>query len=147
MPVLRPAGHTGQAAWTTGRGRGAGANPASNVVRKLERELVARYTEGCVAELLRAETKASDLLALEDGKFLLLLPETEPANARIMVARVVQSCFTTLGLKLHADVVAFPSDELTLQGMLERGAGHGPGTRPGDRSDPEPALQAVPQPA
>lgn len=108
------------------------ANALSSVLRKLEQELVACFTEGCVAELLQSQTKASDLLALENGKFLLLLPETEPADAQTMVARVVQSCFLSLGLKLHAEVIGFPRDELTLHGMLERSMGH---------------AQAIPQPA
>lgn len=89
-------------------------------VRQLEAELIERYAVGCLADLLTTETKANDLVAGDGAEFVLLLPETDRANAERMAARLRARCGEKLGLAIDVGVANFPQDELTFSGLLAR---------------------------
>ena len=85
---------------------------------QLERELVERYMQGRIADLLDGNTKAQDLIAREGDGFVLLLPETDRNQAEQMVARIQDDCLKQLGIDTRVQVAAFPENELTLSALL-----------------------------
>ncbi|QDU40127.1 hypothetical protein Mal4_44820 [Maioricimonas rarisocia] len=89
-------------------------------VRELEDELARRYAMSGLAELLLNETKSNDIVAWDGKQFLLLLPETQSDQAAQMLERIRQRIATSLGLQVDTGLSAFPGEEITFNGLLER---------------------------
>ncbi|MFG0332347.1 MAG: hypothetical protein ACF8TS_03200 [Maioricimonas sp. JB049] len=90
------------------------------LVRELEDDLARRYALGGLAELLLNETKSNNIVAWDGKQFLLLLPETQSDQAGQMLNRIRQRIRVSLGLQVDTGLSAFPGEEITFNGLLER---------------------------
>jgi hypothetical protein len=90
------------------------------LLRELERELLDKYTNARIADLLAKETSDHGIVTHCNRHFLVLLPETDRAAAEDIVRQLNASVKTALGLKLRVGVSTFPDEEVTLVGLLQR---------------------------
>jgi len=86
------------------------------LVSKFEKQLL----RGQIANLFTSQTKANDIITYQDGKFLVLLPETDKRQAEAMAQRLNSLCEQTLELSVQTETASFPSEELTLSGLINR---------------------------
>ena len=90
------------------------------LLRELERELLDKYTNARIADLLAKETSDHGIVTQSNRHFLVLLPETDRQAAEEIVQQLNTSVKTALGLKLRIGVSTFPDEEVTLVGLLQR---------------------------
>lgn len=90
------------------------------LLRELERELLDKYTNARIADLLAKETSDHGIVAQCNRHFLVLLPETDRQAAEEIVQQLNTSVKTAMGLKLRVGVSTFPDEEVTLVGLLQR---------------------------
>ncbi len=88
------------------------------IVSQLENQI----RKGQIAELFASQTKANDILSFHNGKFLILLPETEKQQAEALAQRLNLLCEQNLKLSIQTTAASFPGDELTLSGLISRTA-------------------------
>lgn len=89
------------------------------LVAQLEEDLVGRYAQGRLAELLLNETKSNDLVAWNGSNFVLMLPETTREQATQMIQRVSRRINSQLGFRVESGMADFPTDEITWSGLIE----------------------------
>ncbi len=92
------------------------------LVAQLEADLVNRYAQGRLAELLLGETKSNDLVAWDGSRFVVMLPETTREQAGQMLARVSRRIESMSDFRVETGMADFPSDEITWSGLLETAA-------------------------
>ena len=90
------------------------------LLRELERELLDKYTNARIADLLAKETSDHGIVTQCNRHFLVLLPETDRTTAEEIVRQLNTSVKSALGLKLRVGVSTFPDEEVTLVGLLQR---------------------------
>lgn len=83
---------------------------------RLGRQLI----KGRIAELFATQTKANDIVSYHNGKFLVLLPETDKSQAEAMASRLSKLCEDSLSLTAQTGTASFPCEELTLSGLVKR---------------------------
>ncbi len=95
-------------------------------LQQLLEEMIGRLNKqllkGQLAELFTSQTKENDIISYRDGKFLIMLPETDTAQAKAMANRVLTLCRETLELSVIIGTATFPSEEITLSGLISRTA-------------------------
>ncbi len=88
------------------------------------KEMVSRLgkqiLKGQVADLFASQTKSNDIISYHEGKFLILLPETDKPQAEAMTRRLSALCEKTLKLSTQTGTASFPCEELTLSGLINR---------------------------
>ena len=90
------------------------------MIEEVRREMIQRYVEVRLTDTLQSEVQDFDLVAHHAGRFILLLPETDGERAEELAARLASRVEQELGLSLRIGTAAFPSDEVTLSGLVER---------------------------
>jgi hypothetical protein len=90
------------------------------LLRELERELLDKYTNARIADMLLKETSDHGIVTQCNRHFLVLLPETDRDAADELVRQLNASVKKALGLKLRVGVSTFPDEEVTLVGLLQR---------------------------
>ncbi len=75
-----------------------------------------------IADLFATQTKANDIISYHNGKYLILLPETDKAQAEAMARRLNTLCENSLEISAHTETASFPSEEITLSGLIKRTA-------------------------
>lgn len=94
--------------------------PLADLVHNLQQILGKEYLLGNVGDLLLRETKSHDRVVRIEDRFLMLLPETTPEQAAMMVGRLNRESGSQMGVQLMAEVLRFPDQENTLAGILDR---------------------------
>lgn len=87
---------------------------------KLEAELVQKAGLAEFADVLARETKGSDIVSQNGREFVLLLPETDRQQAEALIERLSERAARKFDLALQARLSAFPEEEITLEGLMER---------------------------
>ncbi len=88
----------------------------AQTIRELARDVLAAR----LAAMLSAELDDSDLIAWRDDSFVILLPETTRSQADRTASRLVATAKQCLGVDLQVATAAFPEEEVTFVGLLER---------------------------
>ena len=84
------------------------------------REIIRRYVESRIADLLASHVSPADLIVLRDRELLLMCPEMDRRSVNKLLKRVAEETEHDLGLKLRVGVAEFPSEECTLAGLIDR---------------------------
>ena len=92
----------------------------SELVRTMEQSLSGEYMIGCISRILEATTKSHDLAVRVGNQFLMLLPETDAEQAKVMAQRLQSDVADELGIQMKTETYSFGVDELTLSGVLDR---------------------------
>jgi GGDEF domain-containing protein len=89
------------------------------MVQEVRHEMIQRYLEVRLADVIQSEVHDCDQIANCNGRFILLLPETDQEQARAVMSQVASRAERDLGIRLRVGMAAFPRDELTLTGLVE----------------------------
>ena len=79
-------------------------------------EVARRYFESRFAEALMHNTNTSDLVAYQNGEFVVMCPELEGKQ----LYKLLEEVAADLGLDPLIGIAEFPADELTLSGLVDR---------------------------
>lgn len=90
------------------------------VLQKAQRDVIDRYVEGRLHRLLQTKVRDCDIVTRQNGQFLIVMPETDREFAQQVVARVRDAASDEIGLTVNAGIAAFPQEERTLVGLLDR---------------------------
>ena len=90
------------------------------LIREFERDSLSQYTMAKISEVLSAEMKDCSIITRRNGHLVMLLPETERAEAQELVNFLMLSAQDKLGVQLRVGLSCFPSDEITFVSLLER---------------------------
>lgn len=98
-----------------------GLNGSDNrFMEEFQRDLLKKYVNGRIADLLSKQVRDCDLIAQSNSHFILLLPETSRESAEEIVRRMTAAAEETLGLTMQVGLATFPDQEITFAGLLER---------------------------
>lgn len=89
-------------------------------IEQLQRKTIHSYVNAMLADLLVQELNDCDVVTRSGDRFLIALTETNLDKAQDIVARITALAQQKLGLTLKAGAAAFPDEEVTLAGLLER---------------------------
>jgi hypothetical protein len=105
----------------------------------MDRAVRSRFVLGRLARAVGDQLRRSDLLFEHraSGQLFILSPETDPAGAELLVARVIDAA-TRVGVPIHTGVASFPGDAIGFEGLVERAE-----RILESRRNPEPMLRAV----
>lgn len=90
------------------------------LLKTLTSHLGKQILKGQIADLFASQTKANDILSYHDEKFLIMLPETDKAQAEAMARRLNTLCGDSLNISARTSTASFPCEELTLSGLIKR---------------------------
>ncbi len=90
------------------------------LIEEVRGEMVQRFIEVRLADVLQNEVHDVDLVANYEGRFILLLPETDRKHVADVVQRLAIQVERELGLQLRIGAATFPDEEVTLTGLVER---------------------------
>ena len=90
------------------------------LIEEVRGEMVQRYIEVRLVDVLQNEVHDVDLVANYEGRFILLLPETDRKHVADVVQRLAIQVERELGLQLRIGAATFPDEEVTLTGLVER---------------------------
>lgn len=93
---------------------------ANRFMEEFQRDLLQKYINGRIADLLSRQVRDCDLIAQSNSHFILLLPETSRESAEEIVRRMAAAAEEELGLKMQIGLATFPDQEITFAGLLER---------------------------
>ena len=105
------------------------------IVESVREHLTRQYALGRIAEILHNETKMTDIVSFADGRFVLLLPETKREEAIRLSNRLTQRVREVLSAELTTGMASFPSEEITLFGLMERAQTPAGASPESDRDD------------
>jgi hypothetical protein len=91
-----------------------------SMIEEVRREMVQRYVQARLTDCLQKEVQDFDLVTSINGRFLLVLPERSSEEAQEVTRRLAERVQDELGLRLRIGTAAFPEDEITLTGLVER---------------------------
>jgi hypothetical protein len=91
------------------------------VLKSVQHDLLNRFTSARVAQIIDDRIRQTDLV-LRDyrGKFMVLCPETDSANASLLAKRISQAIQEKTDLRVLWGVAAFPDEALTFDDLLEK---------------------------
>jgi len=84
-----------------------------------ERNLIRQYVAARTADILRKELKETDIVAMRNQHFLVLLPETESKHLDRIIQRLQNSAYQKLGIKLMVGTATFPDEAVTFESLVE----------------------------
>ena len=99
-----------------------GQQQLDELLKKAQREVIDRYVEGRLYRLLRQHLRDSDIVTRQNGQLVVMMPESDRQLAQNTISRVQEQAADELGLAVQAGIAAFPSEERTLVGLLDRAA-------------------------
>ncbi len=97
-----------------------GQQQLNELLKKAQREVIDRYVEGRLYRLLRQHLRDSDIVTRQNGQLVVMMPESDRQFALDTISRVQEQAADELGLTVQAGIAAFPSEERTLVGLLDR---------------------------
>lgn len=97
-----------------------GQQQLHELLQKAQRDVIDRYVEGRLYRLLREHLRESDIVTRQNGQLVVMMPESDRELARETIGRVQERAVDELGLAVQAGIAAFPAEERTLVGLLDR---------------------------
>lgn len=94
--------------------------PLRRFINEIQQELVDKYTQTRVAELLIDQFEDSAVITKRDDHFVTLLPETNHEEAAEIINQLQNTLTEKMGLQLKVGVSTFPDEAVTFENLLER---------------------------
>jgi len=89
-------------------------------LQEMQQKTISNYINARLRDLITSKTKDCDIMAYSDDHFVLLLPEVNSQEASQIAQRLQLAARESLGLDIQVGKAAFPEEEVTLSGMLDR---------------------------
>jgi len=91
-------------------------------VEEVQRKMMTRYVVTSLARVIGSQLRRMDLVLdqREQGRYIILSPETDAVNATVVVKRIQAAAIEELGVSVSCSVAAFPEDALTLEELVHR---------------------------
>lgn len=86
---------------------------------EFQQAMAERYVQARIAKLLSDELRDIDLVIMENGEFIVLLPETSRDEALHISERLQQAARVVLNVELLVGSAAFPDQAVTLTGLID----------------------------
>ncbi len=86
----------------------------------VQADLLSRFTVARIGQIIDERIRQTDLI-LRDGRghFIILCPETDVNNVKLLADRIVQAVRERTDLPVRYGVAAFPDDALTFEDLLQ----------------------------
>lgn len=94
--------------------------PLRRFITEIEQELVEKYTQTRVAEVLVDHFEDSAVITQRNDHFVTLLPETNQDDAAELVSKLQKTITEKMGLQLKVGISTFPDEAVTFENLLER---------------------------
>ena len=91
-------------------------------VEEVQRKMMTRYVVTSLARVIGGQLRRMDLMLdqREQGRYIILSPETDAANAKVVVERIQAAAIEELGVSVLCSVAAFPEDALTFEDLVHQ---------------------------
>ena len=93
---------------------------ARDMLKSIQNDLLSRFTSARVGQIIDDCIRQTDLVMRDRrGRFIVLCPETDLANASLLAKRIAQAVKSRTGLGVLWGVAAFPEEALTFDDLLQ----------------------------
>ena len=94
----------------------------TGAVHQIQATLLERYMVSSIAKVIGEEARRIDLIVQpdENGKFVILCPETSAEGSTVMANRIQETVREQLGINVHYGFATFPEQALTFDEILAR---------------------------
>lgn len=93
---------------------------ASRLIDEVNKKMTRYYVEAQIADVLASQLHDCELVAKCNDEFLVLLPEADSERAQSTADQLALQLRESLGTVFRTGVAAFPHQETTFTGLLER---------------------------
>ena len=91
------------------------------VLKSIQQDLIFRFTTARVAQIIDDHVRQTDLVLKDQrGRFIVLCPETDRANAGLLAARIAETVEAQTDLYVLCGVASFPEEALTFDELLHK---------------------------
>lgn len=89
--------------------------------RNIQHDLMSRFTSARVGQIIDDRVRQTDLVLRDyKGRFIVLCPETDLANASLLARRISQAIKERTSLRVFWGAAAFPDEALTFDDLLQK---------------------------
>lgn len=89
--------------------------------KNIQHDLMSRFTSARVGQIIDDRVRQTDLVLRDyKGRFIVLCPETDLANASLLARRISQAIKERTSLRVLWGVAAFPDEALTFDDLLQK---------------------------
>jgi GGDEF domain-containing protein len=89
--------------------------------KNIQHDLMSRFTSARVGQIIDDRVRQTDLVLRDyQGRFFVLCPETDFANATLLAKRISQAIKERTNLRVLWGVAAFPEEALTFEDLLQK---------------------------
>lgn len=117
------------------------------MLQEMQEKAVARYADARVGKVLADCIKDCDLIAYSDDHYVLLMPEVDREHAADIAHELTQAVATSTGVPLSIGTASFPSDQVTLSGLLSHSTESMQDQDLGLTPNNAPEIEATPEPS
>jgi hypothetical protein len=96
------------------------AEAIPRVIEEAQKNCAQKLLERRLANVLAQSVEDDGWVIRRGDHFLVLMPECDPKQAASIVERIEQAAIRELGVALHRGLAAFPDEEITFTGLVER---------------------------
>jgi hypothetical protein len=93
---------------------------ASRLINEVNKRMTRYYMEAQIADVIASRLHDCELVAKCNDEFLVMLPEADSQRAQHMADQLATELRETLGTAFRTGIAAFPHEETTFSGLLER---------------------------
>ncbi len=91
------------------------------MLRSIQQDLLNRFSSARVGQIIDGRVRQTDLVLRDHaGRFVILCPETDFENSRLLAKRISQAIEDRTSLKVLWGVAAFPDEALTFEDLLQK---------------------------
>lgn len=91
------------------------------MLKSIQHDLLNRFTSARIGQIIDDRIRQTDLVLRDRrGRFIILCPETDLANASLLAKRISQAVKERISLNVLWGVAAFPEEALTFEDLLQK---------------------------
>lgn len=90
------------------------------IVQEAQQAMMKQYARSSLSRILCERLEDCDTIVQNNGHFLVLLPETTPADLPALIERLRQQASDQLGIAIDIGAASLPQDGFTLEGLVEK---------------------------
>jgi hypothetical protein len=90
------------------------------IVQEAQQAMMKQYAQSGLSKILCEKLEDCDTIVQNNGHFLVLLPETMPADLPGLIDRLRQQVSDQLGIELNIGAAFLPQDSYTLEGLVAK---------------------------
>ena len=91
------------------------------MLKSIQHDLLNRFTSARIGQIIDDRIRQTDLVLRDRrGRFIILCPETDLANASLLANRIAQAVKERISLNVLWGVAAFPEEALTFEDLLQK---------------------------